>query len=235
MSDKRLIPAAGYLRMSSDQQDTSIDDQRSELIGFAAKRGFQIVRWYADEGVSGWKSKQRQSFLSLIADAASGEFKLILCWDQSRFSRFDPMEANFYWHQVRQAGVSIETIQEGKLDFESLGGWLCASVTQQGKLDYAKSVGRAATRGRRNSILAGRWCFVAPYGYRIQNGKLAFDDARKVETVRRIFRMRVNGAGPRVIIKALNADGIPGPQGDLWTTQTVKQLLGRDTYRGHTM
>jgi len=36
---KVLIPAAGYLRMSSDKQDTSIEGQRSELLAYAAKHG----------------------------------------------------------------------------------------------------------------------------------------------------------------------------------------------------
>jgi hypothetical protein len=39
----KFIPAAGNLRMSSDKQETSIDDQRAELIANAAKHSYQIV------------------------------------------------------------------------------------------------------------------------------------------------------------------------------------------------
>src|SRR6185369_6459261 len=129
-----------------DKQDTSIDGQRSELLDYAAKHGYRIVKWYTDEGVSGWKSKQRHSFLQLIADATNGEFKVVLCWDQSRFSRFKPMEANFYWHQLSEAGVTIETIKEGKLDFDSLGGWLSVSVHQHAKAEYSKSLAHDVVR-----------------------------------------------------------------------------------------
>jgi Resolvase, N terminal domain len=51
-----LVPAVAYLRMSSDKQETSIADQRTELLAYAAKGGFKIVKWYIDEGISGWNA-----------------------------------------------------------------------------------------------------------------------------------------------------------------------------------
>ena len=231
----KLIPAAGYLRMSSDKQETSIDDQRSELIAYAAKRGFVIVEWYADEGISGWKNKQRIGFQRLIADAPGGTFKVILCWDQSRFSRFDPIEANYYWHQLRQVGVTIETVKEGKLDFETLGGWLTASVQQHGKNDYCRSLAADSARGRRKRVLEGKWTCPPPYGYRLENGVLALGDAEKVETVRRIFRLRASGKGFRSIAGTLNREGVASPHNKSWQTRQLCNMLKRETYLGRTV
>src|SRR5262245_1801371 len=102
MISKNLIPVAGYLRMSSVKQETRIADQKKEILEYAQKRGYRVVRWYEDEGVSGWKSAQRHGFQKLIADAEDGEFRGVICWDQSRFSRFSPMEANHYWFVLSQ-------------------------------------------------------------------------------------------------------------------------------------
>jgi DNA invertase Pin-like site-specific DNA recombinase len=232
-----LIPAAGYLRMSSDKQETSIDDQRSELIAYAAKHGYQIVTWYSDEGISGWKNKQRHGFHRLIADAAEGTFRVVLCWDQSRFSRFDPMEANYFWHQLRQAGVTLETIKEGKLDFESLGGWLSASVQQHAKAEYCKSLAADTVRGRRRSILEGKYVCPPPLGYRIDPAthKLVFGPANEVELVQRIFRLRATCIGPRLIAKELNAEGILSSRGSTWGMAAIQQMLRRETYLGRTV
>lgn len=235
--NKQLIPAAGYLRMSSDKQDTSIEGQRAELLAYAAKRGYQIVAWYADEGISGWKNKQRQGFHRLIADAAEGAFKAVLCWDQSRFSRFDPMEANYFWHQLRQAGVTLETIKEGKLDFDSLGGWLSASVQQHAKAEYCRSLAHDVVRARKKLTFEGKWLTSAPYGYRIdkQTQTLVFGDADKVETVRRVFRMRASGLGVRTIAMALNREQVTPPRGQPWTNTTIRRMLCRETYIGNTV
>ena len=91
----------------------------------------------------------------MIDDANRGEFKAVLCWDADRFSRFPVLEANHYWYLLDRAGVHLATVAQGRLDFESLGGWLQASVTQYGKNELLQGPGserlsRApqASRGR---------------------------------------------------------------------------------------
>src|SRR4051812_9889989 len=93
-------PAVAYYRMSSKKQDKSIPAQRVEVERFAKANGYHILRWepYIDEGISGSESDKREGFQRLMRDATDrGDFRVILCWDQDRFSRFDPLEANHYW------------------------------------------------------------------------------------------------------------------------------------------
>ncbi len=227
------ILVAAYLRMSSDKQDKSIVDQRTEITSYAAKHGYKIVAWYSDEAISGWKNKERHSFHQLIADAAGGTFQGVLCWDQARFSRFDPMEANYFWHILRTAGVFLETIKEGRIDWNSLGGWLTASVQQHGKAEYVKSLAQDCTRGRRAAAIAGRWLTFAPYGYRRENDKLTPGDPAEVATVQRIFEMRAQGMGRPSICTILNQEKIPSPRGKLWLAKQVRMILLNEAYRGN--
>ncbi|WP_323033368.1 recombinase family protein [Paracoccus sp. (in: a-proteobacteria)] len=44
---------AAYVRMSTDHQKYSTDNQMDAIRGHAAKNGIEIVRVYADEGKSG--------------------------------------------------------------------------------------------------------------------------------------------------------------------------------------
>lgn len=230
------IPVVLYLRMSSDKQDCSIDDQRAELLAYAAKHGYTIVREYVDEGISGWKSQQRAGFKHLIADATGGDFKIVLCWDQSRFSRFAPMEANYYWHQLAQAGVSIETIKEGKLDFDSLGGWLSASVQQHAKAEYVKSLAADCARGQRQRRKDCKWAGPAPLGYIIAaDGKLALGNPDQVALVRRIFAMRESGMGYRGIAYRLTTEGIKPRRSGQWRFNTIAELLRNQAFIGNTI
>jgi DNA invertase Pin-like site-specific DNA recombinase len=222
-----------YLRMSSDKQETSIDDQRKELTAYCKQRGYKIVREYGDEGVSGWKSKERRGFLQLIADAPAGDFDLVLCWDQSRFSRFDPVEAAHYWHILRREHVQLETIKEGRLDLDSLGGWLTASVAQHGKAEYVRSLAIDVARGQRAKRREGKWLTRAPLGYRIdENQKLVLGPDDEVEFVRYVFRLRAEGKGHRTITGILNETSRRAPNGGEWHSATVKAMLRRKTYLG---
>src|SRR5262245_43157085 len=81
------IPAVGYIRRSSDRQEKSLADQRSEIERYAAEHGYVIIRWYEDDAISGDATEKRDDFLRMRDDAASGKFQCVLCWDQDRFGR----------------------------------------------------------------------------------------------------------------------------------------------------
>ena len=88
--------AVTYYRMSRDRQETSIADQQKAVHAYAAKHGYQIVREYKDEGISGDATEKRVEFQKMIRDAGERkDFAVVLCWDQDRFGRFDPLEAGY--------------------------------------------------------------------------------------------------------------------------------------------
>ncbi len=84
-----MINAVGYIRMSSDKQEASPEQQRQEITALAKRDGYRIICWYVDEGVSGDATDKRFDFQRMIRDAEGGEFQAFLCWDQDRFGRFD--------------------------------------------------------------------------------------------------------------------------------------------------
>jgi hypothetical protein len=55
----------------------------------------------------------------------------------------------------------------------------------------------------------------------------------EAETVRRIYRLFMEGKSYSAIAKALTADGIPSPMGKpVWGLATVRNILGNETYKG---
>ena len=61
--------AAQYIRMSTDKQEASIPAQREAVQKYAADNGYQIIREYIDEGISGDATEKRHQFRRMIADA----------------------------------------------------------------------------------------------------------------------------------------------------------------------
>lgn len=227
------IPAVAYVRMSSSKQDKSPEQQREEIERHAAARGYTIIRWYTDEGISGWKHA-RPGFQRLVADAARGEFELVLCWDQDRFSRFDPLDFFHYVRELRNAGVGIETIAQGRLDFDSIGGLLTSTVNQHGKAQYVRDLARGITRGQANAAKRGGPTGAKPpYGYRKVGGRLVLGPPEEVAVVRGIFTAyATRDVSPGGIARDLNARGVPASHGGPWLKSSILHLLANETYTG---
>jgi site-specific DNA recombinase len=62
--------------------------------------------------------------------------------------------------------------------------------------------------------------------------RLVLSAPERVQVVRDIFRMCLDGMGFASIAAALNAKGIPGPVRDVWGSTTVKAMLENPAYRG---
>jgi DNA invertase Pin-like site-specific DNA recombinase len=60
--------------------------QLSELREYAARRGWEIIGEYVDEGVSGSK-ESRPALNRMMADARRRRFEIIACWKIDRFGR----------------------------------------------------------------------------------------------------------------------------------------------------
>ena len=77
---ERPLRAAEYVRMSTDHQKYSTENQSDAIKHYAEARGIEIVCTYADEGKSGLSVDGRDAFKRLIADVVEGraDFEMIL-------------------------------------------------------------------------------------------------------------------------------------------------------------
>jgi predicted site-specific integrase-resolvase len=65
--------AAQYVRMSTDKQRYSIENQAAVIAAYAQTHDLSIVRTYRDEGESGLKLKNRKGLLQLLHDVSSNQ------------------------------------------------------------------------------------------------------------------------------------------------------------------
>ena len=130
-----MYRAAQYVRMSTEHQQYSTENQGDKIREYAARRNIEIVRTYADEGKSGLRIDGRQALQQLIADVQAGkaDFQIILVYDVSRWGRFqDADESAYYEYICRRAGIQVAYCAE---QFENDGSPVSM---QRAGLDSAK-------------------------------------------------------------------------------------------------
>ena len=86
------MTCAVYCRLSREDEgrgaaeSESIQNQKALLIAYAEKQGWALCRIYSDEDYSG-ADRARPAFNELLRDAQAGKFQVVLCKNQSRFTR----------------------------------------------------------------------------------------------------------------------------------------------------
>ena len=104
-----------YIRMSTDHQKYSPDNQKAFLLEYANKNGLTVVGEFIDEGISGVVTQKRYQFLKLIDLVRSGkaDFGHILVYDASRWGRFiDPQESSYYQYLCQQQNIILHKCAE---------------------------------------------------------------------------------------------------------------------------
>lgn len=234
------IPAAAYYRMSSDKQEASIPAQRAAVERYAEEHGYRIVCEHTDAAVSGDATEKRLGFQRMIADSERGDFQVVLCWDQDRFGRFDPLEAGYWIKPLRDHGVRLVTIAQGEIDWDDFAGRLIYTVAQEAKNSYLSDLSRNVLRGQAASAQKGVWLSGRPpFGYAVdrETKKLMLGDDQSHEIVRSIFRSYLEGHSLRAIADRLNSDGVAPSRQDVqhsrnWSGNTIRVILTNPVYLG---
>lgn len=256
-----LIQAAEYVRMSTEHQQYSTENQSDVLHEYASRRGIRIVRTFSDSGKSGLRIDGRDGLKELIRVVQSGsaDFTMILVYDVSRWGRFqDADESAYYEYICKRAGIIVQYCAE---QFENDGSPVATIVKGVKRAmagEYSRELSAKVFKGQCKLIELGfRQGGAAGYGLR----RLLIDQAGKPKTelqpgeqkslqtdrvvlvpgppeeravVRRIYRLFVQeGYTEQQIAGELNGAGIFGELGRPWTRGAIHQVLTNEKYVGN--
>ena len=256
-----LLPVAAYVRMSTEHQQYSTENQLDRIKEYAARRGMEITRIFADEGKSGLSVKGRDSLRRMIAEVESGQaqFKGILAYDVSRWGRFqDADESGYYEYICKRAGIGVHYCAEQFENDGSPTSNIIKSVKRSMAGEYSRELSTKVFQGACRLIQMGfKQGGAAGYGLRRmlidqagqQKGLLKLGEHKslqtdrvvlvpgpeeELETVQWIYRTFLNeGKTEREIALELNARKVPTDLGRAWTRGTVHQVLTNEKYIGH--
>lgn len=256
-----LARAAQYVRMSTEHQQYSTENQADVLQEYASKRGIQIVRTFSDSGKSGLRIDGRDGLKALIELVQNGcpDFTIILVYDVSRWGRFqDADESAYYEYICKRAGISVQYCAE---QFENDGSpvsTIVKGVKRAMAGEYSRELSAKVFKGQCKLIELGfRQGGAAGYGLR----RLLIDLAGKPKTqlqpgeqkslqtdrvvlvpgppeeravVRRIYRLFIHeGHTEGEIAAELGRSGILGECGRTWTRGMIHQVLTNEKYVGN--
>ncbi|MBL8558729.1 MAG: recombinase family protein [Hyphomonadaceae bacterium] len=248
-----LRRAVQYLRMSTDHQRYSLENQAAAIARFAAAQGFSIVGVYEDAGRSGLTFSSRPGLRRLIGDISAGSLdaEALLVFDVSRWGRFQDIdESAHYEFLCRRAGVRVIYCEERFPDDGTPYAAILKSLKRVMAAEYSRELSEKVWRGQRRLFESGFSCgSTAPFGHRrvlvgadgarkqelragerkaLQSDRVILEPgpAAEQELVRQIFAAFVDeGLSDAQIANRLNSDGVPGPSRGRWTRQTVGLLL----------
>ena len=252
----KLIPAAGYVRMSTDMQADSPARQRGEIEALAQRDSYTIIRWYEDKGLSGTESKNRPEFQKLMKAAEKREFQAVLMFEQSRFSREDIFDAMVHWKILKTAGVKLVT-PKGEMDFDSLAGMLTALIGQHGARGESINIAHRVLSGRKRKASEGAYQTRAPFGFdrlifneagevmkrvtcwekfkrpKTWTSKLVpSEDAKVIAAVQFAFESVLKGVSLRCIAIELNKRGFTTSGHCLFDGNAVRRIIDNPVYKG---
>lgn len=256
------IRAAEYLRKSTEHQKYSIENQADALRAYAARRGIQIVRTYADEK-SGVLFDQRPGLRQLIEDVLTGraDFKAILVYDVTRWGRFlDPDESAYYEFICKRASIKVHYCAEQFENFENDASSIVAILKNAKRVmagDFSRDLSVKTFAGHVRLFKLGfRQGAAPPFGLRRllidQSGNSKFLLGRgehksiqtdrvvlvpgppeEIKTVRWIFSLFVKRKKTeKQVVRLLNARGVSSGLGRPWTYRRVRRLLRSEVYTG---
>jgi DNA invertase Pin-like site-specific DNA recombinase len=260
--DATIIPVAQYLRMSTEHQQYSLDNQIAANKEYADRNGFTVIRSYVDSGKSGLALKHREGLAQLLHDVTAEEqpYQAILVYDVSRWGRFqDTDEAAYYEFLCKRAGVPVYYCAEIFANDGSMPSAIFKSLKRMMAGEYSRDLSgkvyrgskRIAERGFRTGGTAGygfRRMLVSPTGemkHELRFGErksiqedrvvLVLGPPQEVHYVREIFRMLIEEHKMSTVIASeLNRIGVcyNGLKRTRWYPGAVERILKNPKYAG---
>ncbi len=226
--------ASAYLRCSDPRQDKSIEQQREEILKRATADGVVIPpeNWFVDEGISGRSTKNRKSYLRLIARAeaqrdaryakkknAPAPIDRLYVWAVSRVARnmFDCLRALATLDDAEIRVVSLTEPDPGDKSITKLIRPILAWLNER----YSEELSKNVIRGMRSQAEKGYWQYGhAPFGYAVVDGA---DGGMRIAE-----RLTREGIQPpaRADIDRAYAPGC-------WRPKHIQNILTSRTYLGH--
>jgi len=247
-----------YERLSRDDElqgeSNSITNQKQLLEDYAKKHGFDPIRHFTDDGISG-TTFDRKGFKAMIEEVLEGNISTIIVKDMSRFGR-DYLKVGYYTEimfvekGVRFIAVNnnIDSANQTDSDFTPflniMNEW------------YARDSSRKINAVFTDRMERGLRCSGAiPYGYyrKPDDKQTLYVDEEAAKVVRRIFDMVVQGYTYAEIIRIFHEEKIlipteyerihspsdcrhiPVADSYMWNSTTLGYIIHRQEYLGHTV
>jgi len=229
------LRVAAYLRVSDPSQveKYSLDAQRADIKRWCKRHGYELVRVYTEEGKSARTERidRRPKLVALLGDATADQFDIVVVHMIDRWSRNVGVQRQAL-QMLGDAGVGFASVMED-FDFTTPSGKLMLTMIGGVAEFFSDQLGAHVSKAQRYRASIGMPVGPIPFGYDvIEPGGVPQMVGKEVAVVRQIFERRSNGESTGTIASWVNSQGFKTRKGGIFTSHTIKDMLGCRFYLG---
>jgi DNA invertase Pin-like site-specific DNA recombinase len=232
----RTLRVGIYARVSTNsrQQLSSLEIQQNYYEDMVKMHdNWQLVKIYADPGLSGTSTKHRKAFNEMIDDARAGKLDLIVCKMVSRFSR-NILDGIGYVRELSRLNPPVGVF------FENEGIYSLSNDSEMA-LEIHNMLSQEESRTKSTSMTGSikmrfsRGIFLTPelIGYDLDENHNLVINEEEATTVKLIFFMYLYGYSTEMIAETLTSLQRPTKLGRFkWSASTVHGVLSNERHCG---
>lgn len=227
-NDKKLCGL--YLRVSTEDQARegfSLPEQKERLETFCKFKGYEIVDYYEDAGISAKTGNYRPEFERLKEDIKSKKINTIIALKLDRITR-----SIFDWEKLMtfldENDAYIDCAND-EVNTTNANGKMISRLLMSVSQNEIERTSERTKVGLAGAIKQGHLPSQAPLGYKHENKKLVIDYSTK-DVVVRIFELYYNGNSYQTISNILNEEQVLGKTN--WRDSTITAILENEVYKG---
>ena len=256
------LKGAIYIRMSTEMQTESPENQERQIHIYAAQYGIEIINVYKDLGVSGMTAEKREQFQTMIDDVEQGRnaYNIVLYLDESRWGRFvDSREAEYHRMRLERRNVICQSCEKALALTSNIADRIMTLLRDENASDYCRQLSQKVWVGQCNLVTKGfRQGGVAGFGLR----RMLLDETgspkqeltmgqkkslltervilvpgpkKEREVVLWIYDQFISGITEAEIAACLNNQSIWNHFGRPWSRGTVCEVLTNEKYIGNNL
>lgn len=232
---KKKLRVAAYCRVSTEEEEQQ-NSFEVQVAYFTDKinhhDGWELVGVFADEGISGLRTKKRDQFNKMIDLCKKGKVDLILTKSISRFAR-NTVDCIKHVRTLKSWGIPV-IFEKENIDTSDMTSEMILTVLSAFAQAESESTSGNVTRGIRMGYKQGRFAF-RYNGFAYRKGEDGQPEIipKDADAILMIGRDFLNGSSLKVIADKMTGLGIPTPSGKSeWSTQTVLRILQNERYAG---
>ncbi len=219
-----------YMRVSTEDQARegfSLPEQKERLEAFCKFKGYEIVDYYEDAGISAKTGNHRPEFERLKDDIKAKRINTIVALKLDRITR-----SIYDWENLMsfldENNAYLDCVND-EINTTSANGKMISRLLMSVSQNEIERTSERTKVGMAGAIKNGHIPHKAPLGYKHEDRKLVIDYSTK-DIVVRIFDLYYNGLSYKKISNLFNEEKVLGR--DNWRDSTIVTILENEIYKG---
>ena len=219
-----------YMRVSAEDQARegfSLLEQKERLESFRKFKGYEIIDYYQDAGISAKTGNHRPEFERLKDDIKAKRINTIVALKLDRITR-----SIYDWENLMtfldENDAYLDCVND-EINTTSANGKMISRLLMSVSQNEIERTSERTKVGLAGAIKCGHIPHIAPLGYKHEDKKLVIDYATK-DVIVRIFDLYYNGYSYQKISDLFNEEKVLGK--DNWRDSTIQTILENEIYKG---